>query len=285
MRAGIIEQFENKVRDCIKRYNMIGENDRVIVASSGGKDSTTTLYLLNKFGYNADALIIDLMIGEWTDKNLENTRKFCKDHGIKLHVVSIREEFGCSICYVRSVIQEKMKLSNCMICGVMKRWMLNKKARELGATKLATGHNLDDEAETILMNLFTGNPELSLGLGPGTGAISDKKIVQRIKPLYFCTNEEVRKYSEAMDFPVLYEPCPCSTGSFRRNVRKGFVDLERIDPEAKNNIVRNFLEMLPIFRENFKSDEKLKYCSVCKEPSRNDVCKMCKLMKILGKHE
>lgn len=277
----ITRRIENKVSDCISKYKLIDKDDKVIVASSGGKDSTTVLYLLNRLGYDVDALMVDLLIGTWTSKNLENCREFCKDHGIKLHVVDIRKELGYSICYIKSGIQEKMKLSNCMICGVIKRWLLNRKAREFGATKLATGHNLDDEAETVIMNLFTGNPELSIRMGPGTGVISDEKIVQRIKPLYFCTNEEVRKYSEAMGFPVLYEPCPCSIGAFRRDVRKEIARFEEHGPEIKMNIVRNFLEMLPMLRENFKSTSKLKYCNICGEPSRNDTCKMCELMKIL----
>jgi len=276
------EQFEKKVKDCIEKYDLVNEKDKITVACSGGKDSTATLYLLNKFGYSVDALTIDLLIGEWSRKNLENVKKFCKKYGVKLHVANMRKEFGSSICYIRSGIQEKMKLSNCMICGVIKRWLLNKRARELGATKLATGHNLDDEAETVMMNLFTGNPELSLGLGPEAGVINDKKLVQRIKPLYFCTNEEVRKYSEMMNFPVLYEPCPCSTGTFRRDVRKRLGELEKQNPEIKINIVENFLKLLPILRKNYKSDGKLRYCKNCGEPSRKDICKRCELIEILS---
>ncbi|MBU3942209.1 MAG: TIGR00269 family protein [Nanoarchaeota archaeon] len=278
---GFINQFEDKVKSTIRKYTLIDKNDRIIVACSGGKDSTTTLYLLNKFGYHVEALIIDLLIGNWSKKNLENIKQFCKDHRIKLRVVNMRKEFGCSICYIRSGIQSKTKLKNCMICGVIKRWLLNKKARELGATKLATGHNLDDEAETILMNLFKGNPKLSLGLGPKIGIISDKKFVTRIKPLYFCTNEELKSYSRLMNFPVLYDPCPCSIGAFRGEIRKGLARLEKQNLEIKTNIVKNFLKLISILKENYKLNEKLKYCNNCGEPTRNDVCKTCELIKIL----
>ncbi len=275
------EQFEEKVKNTIKQYQLVSKKDKVIVACSGGKDSTTTLYLLNKFGYDVEALIIDLLIGEYSKRNLENVKKFCEENKIKLHVINIREEFGCSICYIRSGIQTKKKLSNCMICGVIKRWILNKKARELGANKLATGHNLDDEAETILMNLFKGNPELSLGLGLSSGMIDDKKFVQRIRPLLFCTNNEVKEYSKMVGLPVLYEPCPCSVGTFRKGIRKWLVELEKKNTDIKRNIVENFLEVLPIYKERYKSGEKLKYCNFCGEPSRNDICKRCELIKIL----
>jgi uncharacterized protein (TIGR00269 family) len=275
------DQFEEKVKDCIEKYSLIGETEKVIVACSGGKDSTATLYILKKLGYNVEGLIIDLLIGEWSKKNLENVERFCKENGIKLHTVNMRKELGSSMCYIRSGIQETKKLSNCLICGVIKRWLMNRKARELGASKIATGHNLDDEAETIMMNLLTGNPELSLGLGPEIGMVRDKKLVQRVKPLYFCTNKEVRDYSEEMGFPVLYEPCPCSEGTFRRDVRKRIADMENNNPMVKQNIVNNFLAILPVLRKNYKTGKKLSYCKSCGEPSRRDICKKCELMEIM----
>ena len=275
------EKFEREVKNTIKEYKLAEKKDRIIVACSGGKDSTTTLYLLKKFGYNVEGLMIDLLIGKWSDENLKNTKKFCKEHGIKLHVINMRKEFGCSICYIRSGIQEKMKLSNCAICGVIKRWLLNKRARELKADKIATGHNLDDETETILMNIFSGNPDLSLSMGPKNGMIANEKFVQRIKPLYFHTNEEARKYSEAMDFPVIYEPCPCSVNAFRRDIRKWISGIEKHNPGIKMSIVNNFLEMLPSLRKNYKTERKLETCKICGEPSRKNICKRCQLIKIL----
>lgn len=274
-------QFEEKVKNTIQKHGLVDEKDKIIVACSGGKDSTTTLHLLNKFGYNVEALIIDLLIGDWSKRNLQNVEGFCEERGIRLHVINMRKEFGCSICYVRSGIQSKVELGNCAICGVIKRWLLNKKARELGATKLATGHNLDDEAETFLMTLFKGKPEIILGAGPRNGIVKDDKFVERIKPLYFCTNDDVKEYSKAMNFPVLYDPCPCSIGTFRIRIRKLLADLETQNPEIKMNIVRNFLDLLPALRENHRPDKGVKSCRICQEPGRNDVCKRCELMKIL----
>ena len=275
------QQFEKKVKNVIDKYKLVDKNEKVVVACSGGKDSTTTLYILKKLGYDVEGLMIDLIIGKWSDENLENAKKFCKEHDIKLHVVNMRKEFGCSICYIRSGVQAKMKLSNCAICGVIKRWVLNKKARELGGTKIATGHNLDDEVETIMMNIFAGNPELSFGMGPKNGMLKNDKFVQRIKPLYFVTNEEVRKYSETMNFPVLYDPCPCSINAFRKDMRKWIAELQKEDPEIKTRLVKNFLRMLPTLRKNYKTKRMIMDCDTCGEPSNNKICKRCELIKIM----
>jgi len=220
------------------------------------------------------------LIGPWSEKNLENAQSFCRDYKIKLNVVNLREEFGCSMCFMRSGIQKKVKFNNCLICGIIKRWLLNKKTRELKADKIVTGHNLDDAAETFMMNLLKGNMRLNLGQGPATGVIKDKKFVPRIKPLYFCLNSEVKRYSEIKKFPVLYDSCPCSVEVFRKKIRRNLTELEKNNPQIKHNIVDNFLSLLPTLKKKYQTNEKLNYCTACGEPSRKDFCKMCELVKI-----
>jgi len=279
-----IRKIESKVKRTIREYKLLDhKKDKIIVAASGGKDSMTALYLLHKFKYDVEALMVDLRIGNWSEINRKNTEKFCKKHGIKLHVIDIQEELGYSMCYIRTAIKSKTKLKNCTICGVLRRWLVNKKARELRATKLVTGHNLDDEAQTVLMNIFKKNTSLNVGLGPKSGVREDKKFVQRIKPLYFLYEKDIKKYAKIMKFPVQYKKCPCISEAFRKDVRALLDKLEKRIIEVKGNIVLNFLETLPLLKKEYasKSNTKLKYCKNCGEPSRDQVCYACKLISIL----
>jgi uncharacterized protein (TIGR00269 family) len=174
-------------------------------------------------------------------------------------------------------------MRSCKICAILRRWILNRKARELKATKLVTGHNLDDEVETILMNMFNGNINLFSRMGPMTGVIRNEKFVPRIKPFYFCTNEETTMYSKLISLPVIYEKCPCSKDAHRGYFRKFINEVEKTYPGTKNKIVKDFLKLLPEFKKFSMVNKKINYCEVCGEPSGKHLCNACQLMKQLTK--
>jgi uncharacterized protein (TIGR00269 family) len=267
------KEFEAKIKKTIKDYGLVTKKEKIVVAMSGGKDSTVVAYLLKKFGYNVHAVHINLLMGKWSDENEEDVRKFCSQYKIPLHIYDVREEIGYAMCYLKSVLGSKEKLKQCTVCGIIRRWILNKKARELGADKLATGHNLDDEAQNVMMNLMKGNPMIGVNLGPLTGSIQDKKFVTRIKPLYFIKEKDVEKYSRERAFPVLYQRCPCVIGALRHEVRRKLDQIEMKDRAIKENLVRNFLVIQKDLKKKVGKD--LRYCTSCGEPSRNELCKVC----------
>ncbi len=268
-----IKYFENRVKQTIKKYKLFSKKDRILVAASGGKDSTTLLYLLKKFGYNVNALTINAFIGNYSKESLENLKKFCKEQKIKLYEVSLRDEFGYSLCYIRSILKSKgTSLNSCAICGTLRRYLLNKYARKFKADVIATGHNLNDEAASILMNLFRNTMELNSRIGPKT---ESKGFVNRVKPLYFCTENEVERYSKLKKFNVLYTWCPCSVLSFRRFlVESGLTD------DELRNLVENFVNLLPKLRKAYPKDEPNK-CRICKEPCRGELCQACMIIQKL----
>lgn len=277
-----VEYFERKVRQTIKQHKLLSKKDRIVVAVSGGKDSTTALHVLHKLGYEMEAMLIDQLLGDYSRKNLSNIKKFCENMGVKLRIIPMREEFGCSVCYMKSVLDGKgMRMNTCQICGVMRRSILNRRAREVKATKLVTGHNLDDEAQTFFMNMLHGNINLSVKLGRTTGVLKDSRFIPRVKPLYYCLEAETTRYSNINNFPVQYEPCPCSLDSFRTQVKKDLNKLEIINPGTKLNLVKGFLKILPKLKKQYKKTGELKYCSKCGEPSSQDKCKVCSLMELM----
>ncbi|MBW2993550.1 TIGR00269 family protein [Candidatus Woesearchaeota archaeon] len=253
-----------------------------MIAASGGKDSTVILYLLKKLGYNVCALTIDVGIGKYSSANLKRAREFCSEYGIKLYETSLRKEFGYSLCYIQEILKsKKAAFQSCMVCGVLRRNLLNKLARRIKATKVVTGHNLDDEAQTILMNIFRNSLKLGARLGPITGQIRDKKFIPRVKPLYFVSEKEVADFSKKMKFDVVYTRCPCAADSLRDTLRALLNEYEKKHPGTKKKIVENFISKLPLFKKYFKTDLKLKHCKSCGEPSLYEVCNSCKLIGML----
>lgn len=271
--------IEQKVKNTIKKYKLCNKNEKILVALSGGKDSTLTGYLLKKFGYDIEGIHIDLGMGDYSEKCLKAVKKLCKNLKIKLHIYNIKKEMGSSMCYLRTSVQskqEKGKLKNCAICGVIKKWILNREARKLKADKIATGHHLDDEAQTFLLNILKGSLQLSLNSGPITKNPQDskKKFIPRIKPLFYIFEDDIREYTKAKKLPVIYEKCPCAIDSYRIQIRKFMNILSKKD---KNNIMKNSQRILKKLRVK---DTKINYCEICREPSRNKICKKCELVRI-----
>ncbi len=277
-----IKQVESKVKKTIEDYRLINKKEKIFVAYSGGKDSTVILYILKKLGYNVEALTINAFIGNYSKSNLNNAINFCKKQNIKLHQVSFRDEFGYSLCYLRNLINSKgYKIKSCTICGVLRRYLINKHCKRLNAKKVIMGHNLDDEAQSIMMNFFRGNLEICARLGPITGLIKSKLFIPRIKPLYFISEKEITEYSKETNFPVVYGECPCSSDSYRRSVKKLLNKLEKQNKDIKLNIVDNFLKILPKLKQKYKTIKKINNCKYCNEPCKTQICKSCQLISLI----
>ena len=267
--------FENKVFKTISQFDLIEKEENLGIALSGGKDSLTVLHILNRLSkqnpkIRINAIAINEGINGYRDKTLEKAMGFCQKNNIKLHIFSYKEEFGLTLDEMLKILDVKP----CSICGVFRRYLLNKKSKELKLTKLATGHNLDDECQSIMMNQMKNNIQLSARLGPKGGLIQDEMFVQRIKPLYLCTEKEVTTYAFINGLLDDFNECPNVPQSFRASVRDMLNDLENSFPGTKYSIVNSFLQTLPLLKQKFK-DGSIKTCIKCKEPGANDVCNAC----------
>jgi uncharacterized protein (TIGR00269 family) len=274
------KDFEKKVQSTIAKHRLFSKKDKILVAVSGGKDSTTALFVLNKLGYPVEGVTVDAHIGCYSDENLRNLREQCKKLNIQLHEIPFRKAFGASLCYIRDYLKEKgHSFRSCTVCGILRRYLLNKKARELGADVLVLGHNLDDEAQSVIMNLMKNRPELNARLGPRVDSAKNSKLVPRVKPLYFITEQDIVRYSKLQGFNVKYTRCPCASDGFRFAVRD-FLNACAID--GKGKIISTFLKKRNLLQKNLLGKNPA-YCENCGEPANNSSCSACRLIGLLHK--
>lgn len=282
-----IHQFHDRVEQTIREHRLFTKQNKVLVAASGGKDSTALLHALKQLGYQIEAVTVDARIGCYTEENLKNLKKFCEKLGIVLHEIDFKKEFGMALCHLRDRLHAKgYDYKSCHVCGVLRRYLINKKAKELTPDAIATGHNLDDESQVIMMNLLRGTVEFAARLGPKSGlSEQSERFVQRVKPFYFTREADVVRYAKMMQLPVKYGMCPCSSDSYRREIRNIFSILPRTE-QAKENIMSAFMAVLPKLKGYYRSQEKeLRECLACSEPACNELCNACSLLKKINAPE
>jgi uncharacterized protein (TIGR00269 family) len=269
-REHFLLQFEEKVWDTIREYGLIGEQDRIAVAVSGGKDSMTILTLLHK-RFSVTALAVDEGIAGYRDKTLEDVRQICKERNIPLVIKSYKELVGFTL----DEMMAKRKFHPCTVCGTFRRHLLNIMAKNFDV--LATGHNADDEAQAVLMNVIKGNTELFSRLGPisGNGA---KGFTRRVKPLYFCTEKEIMTYAYLNGLVREFSECPNVHESYRHLIRDLLNDYSVKHKGVKLQVLKNFLaykKHIPVL------DTQLAACERCGEPASGNICKTCQYIGMI----
>ncbi|HOI18786.1 MAG TPA: ATP-binding protein [Candidatus Woesearchaeota archaeon] len=271
-----IDAFEKKAFETIKKYNLI-KGKKIAVATSGGKDSTSVLYIVKKYMQKNKlgkpiALLIDEGIKGYREKTLKDLKSFCSLEKIDLRIVSFEKEFGFSL----DEYLNKVKSKPCTICGILRRYLLNKYSK--GFDTIVTGHNLDDESQGFVMNLFNSDIMLMMRQGIISGAIDFKDFTKRVKPFYFIKEKEILIYSIAKKFNLSYNECPYSNFALRSKFKTLLNEYEMRHLGSKKNSIELFLRLKELFIKNknqlLKGFEML-YCDVCKEPSSNKVCNCC----------
>lgn len=264
-----ISWFERYTERTIKEFRMFTKEDRILVAISGGKDSLALWHVLRKLGYEADGFYLHLGIGEYSERSKEKVEKFAERIGGKAIVVDLREELAG--------IPELEKVSSreaCSVCGLVKRYNFNKVAKEHGYNVVATGHNLDDEASSLLANVINWNIKY---LGRKYPVLEEEEgFVKKVKPFCKFTEKETALYALLNNIDFIEEECPFSedaTSIFYKET------LNRIEEKFPGTKLRFYLEYLrkvyPKFREEERRD--LQPCKICGEPSPTEICPVCRL--------
>ncbi|MEM1916882.1 MAG: TIGR00269 family protein [Ignisphaera sp.] len=292
-RECFINDIRYRVKEQISRYSMISSGDRVVVGVSGGKDSYVVLHILSEIvnPNNIIGVMIDEGIAGYTREDMYiAVRKFCSDIGVDCIYVSMEKILDFSVdrfmrFYLEYAKENNMySISACTYCGIARRRILNMYARELKANKVVTGHNLDDEIQTYIINIIRGDVMRLAQLHPLSETHSDK-LVKRVKPLRSIYEYESAYYAYLLGYTFQEYECPyiVTRPTLRTKVRDVLIELEKLYPgvqlkllEFLDNTIANIL---------VKPRIALPTCKICGEPTspNRSICKFCELVEDIKK--
>ena len=204
--------YYNPIRRAILNHGMIQEGEKVAVGMSGGKDSTSLLYFLDKIsrqqrlGFEFELVPISLDMG--FEMDLTPLETFVNSLGYPLEIVPTT--------IAQIVFEIKQERSPCSLCAKLRRGILYKHAKELGCTKVALGHHLDDAIETYFMNfLFHGQMS---SFEPKS--YLSKTDITLIRPLLYLREQEIIRFVKREQLPVIFNPCPVDKKTKREEIKQ-----------------------------------------------------------------
>lgn len=274
----LAHHLHDRVRSTIASRCMVVQGDRIAVALSGGKDSTALLRILHSLLSSWDdvtlvAVTVDEGIAHYRDATIRSAERLVRELGVDHTVVTFTEIFGKGLDEILAGSNERA----CSVCGILRRRALSRAAQEAGATKLATGHNLDDEAQSVLMNALRGD---LLRLVRDSGSPSRDCFIPRIKPLMDLSEKEIAVYLMVRDcFPDLPE-CPYTRYALRAEVRSRLSTFESRHPGTIRNLVAG-KERLSAAFAGMSIGAEIGRCTQCGEPCSGTVCQTCRLLQDL----
>jgi uncharacterized protein (TIGR00269 family) len=271
------EHFEahclEQVRRAIAHFEMLGPDDRVLVAVSGGKDSLALWDILDRLGYRVEGLYLGLGIGEYSDGSAEFVRRFAATRGLPLRVHDLREQHGFDV----PGAARATKRVPCSACGLSKRHLFDTLALEGGYDAVATGHNLDDEAAVLFGNALRWNVSY---LGRQLPVLPARPgFPRKVKPLVRLAERETAAYCVVRGIDYQVEECPMAAGNRHLGYKDALNRIEATSPGAKAAFYFEFLDKAAhLFAEGVaREQDDLRPCAVCGSPSAGDVCAFCRL--------
>ncbi len=274
----------------IKRWRLFDKNHTLLLALSGGKDSFTLLDIISEL-HPVERLvaltIVEGIPGGYHEEELENIRVELRKRGIDHIVVSFKEFFGVSL---EEAVERSIKLGlgirACTFCGVFRRRIMEEVAERIGADRVVTAHNLDDEAQTAIMNILRGDIVGLLKLHP-LSALSSKEFVPRVKPLRKIYEWESAVYADKKGYSLQTIDCPylSKMPTLRLSIRMQLYHLEASFPGSLLKLLESLDTLLiDLVAREAKAQVPLARCERCgalTSPGRK-ICKVCELLEKIG---
>ena len=267
-----LDYFHNQVARNVKREGMFTHQDRILVAVSGGKDSLALWQILSETGYTTTGLHIHLGIGEYSQRSWETTQAFAKERDLELIEVDLARDYGMGVPELSKAIRRVP----CSGCGLSKRYVMNREAYEQGFTVVATGHNLDDEAATLLGNVLHWQTEYMARQSPVLEA-THPKLVKKVKPLFTLTERETASYALIRGIEYIEEECPNAEGARSLIYKDALNRIEAQSPGAKQSFVQGFLEKAQPLMKAEEDRVELRECVLCGQTTTSEICSFCRM--------
>lgn len=275
------EQMVRRVQRTITKYKMFGRKDRIAIGVSGGKDSIALLDILHKIEKEFPeseliAITIDEGIAGYRDDGLKYAKIHAERLGVEHHIFSFKHDFGYELDEIISILDKEQQrdFGACTYCGILRRKILNFAANEVNADVLVTAHNLEDEAETILLNIIRGDIGRLLRLRPQPRKIHNS-LVPRVKPFRLTPQAEIVMYCIVNDLPYQELPCPYAVEAYRGEVREFIFNTQTKQPMLSFNIVRGLDKLIKMVEQGVNDRSTIKECAICREATTGDLCKAC----------
>jgi uncharacterized protein (TIGR00269 family) len=281
-RVHFVEWFVTMTQRTIEKYNMFTPADRVLVAVSGGKDSLALWDVLLELGYQAEGMYIGLGIDEgigYAAKSLDFCRRFVTEHHPRalLHVVDVESEYGQGIP-VLARTRQRGRGKPCAVCGLVKRHIMNRVAREGRFAAVATGHNLDDEVAVLMQNTLHWQTSYLARQAP---VLEERDgLARKVKPFVRIYEREAAAYALVRDIDYIYDECPFAKGSTTTLYKELLNRLELNSPGAKQQFYLHFLQARDSGQVTFVMAEPaaLRACVRCGQPTTaGELCAFCRL--------
>lgn len=280
-RECFFQAFETEVHHTIVNNNLFKRGELVAIAASGGKDSTVLAYVMKvlneryDYGLKLVLLSVDEGITGYRDDSLESVKRNQDQFGLPLKVVSYRDLYGWTM---DAIVQQIGLKNNCTFCGVFRRQALDRGALLLKVDKIVTGHNADDIAETVLMNILRGDiARLQRCTDIVTGT---EGAIPRSKPFKYTYEKEIVMYAYFKKLDYFSTECIYSPNAYRGHARTYLKDLESIRPSTIIDIIHSGDSI------GVKSDVKMPVqgtCTRCGYISSQPLCKACILLEGLNR--
>lgn len=294
----LLQSVEKRVRRRIRKDGLLPSSatpeDPVtwLVGLSGGKDSAVlTTILAETFGRDPRvelvALAIHEGIEEYRDRSLEAAERLVEDLPVRYETETYASEFGVEMDDVAS--EDPMDMAPCAYCGVFRRDVLSKYASAYDVDLLLTGHNLDDEAETALMNVLEGNVDgiakhFEASLAPLENRPEDAAFVPRAKPLRDIPEREVALYAHLRDIPAHVAECPYASESFRGRIRDLLIELEDDHPGTRHSVIAGYEDLAALAAKatGGEGSGPAGTCVECGQPTDRKLCRACQFVEAMG---